>query len=73
MTGVQTGLALQELYAYAGAFVLPSSHEGLPIALMEALSYGIPTIASDIPANLEIDLDRRCYFRMGDVEALARS
>ena len=71
MTGVQTGLALQELYAYAGAFVLPSSHEGLPIALMEALSYGIPTIASDIPANLEINLDRRCYFRVGDVEALA--
>ena len=71
MTGVQTGLILQELYTYAGAFVLPSSHEGLPIALMEALSYGIPIIASDIPANREIDLDRRYYFRVGDVEALA--
>ncbi len=71
ITGVQTGLTLQELYTYAGAFVLPSSHEGLPIALMEALSYGIPIIASDIPANLEIGLDRRYYFRMGDIEALA--
>jgi glycosyltransferase involved in cell wall biosynthesis len=72
MTGVQTGLTLQELYTHAGAFVLPSSHEGLPIALMEALSYRLPIIASDIPANLEIGLDRRSYFRMGDVDALAR-
>jgi glycosyltransferase involved in cell wall biosynthesis len=32
MTGIQTGLILQELYTYAGTFVLPSSHEGLPIA-----------------------------------------
>jgi len=71
MTGVQTGLNLQELYTHAGAFVLPSSHEGLPIALMEALSYGIPIIASDIPANLEIGLDRRYYFGLGDVDALA--
>lgn len=70
-TGVQTGLILQELYTYAGAFVLPSSHEGLPIALMEALSYGIPIIASDIPANLEIGLRPQYYFRVGDVEALA--
>ena len=33
MTGIQQGLALQELYAHAGLFVLPSSHEGLPIVL----------------------------------------
>jgi glycosyltransferase involved in cell wall biosynthesis len=71
LTGVQTGLTLRELYSHAGAFVLPSSHEGLPIALMEAMSYGIPIIASDIPANLEIGLDQRYYFRVGDIEALA--
>ncbi|MGO9446850.1 MAG: glycosyltransferase family 4 protein, partial [Thiobacillaceae bacterium] len=62
MTGFQSGLALRELYAHAGVFVLPSSHEGLPIALMEALSFGLPVVASDIPAHLEIGLDDAHYF-----------
>ncbi|MGX9428748.1 glycosyltransferase family 4 protein [Bradyrhizobium sp. LeoA1S1] len=71
MAGFQSGLALRELYAHAGIFVLPSSHEGLPIALMEALSYGLPVVASDIPAHLEIELDDAHYFPLGDVSALA--
>lgn len=71
MTGFQRGLALQELYAHAGLFVLPSSHEGLPIALLEALSYGLPVLASDIPANLEVGLSEECYFPLGNSEALA--
>jgi glycosyltransferase involved in cell wall biosynthesis len=71
MTGFQSGLALRELYAHAGMFVLPSSHEGLPIALMEALSYGLPVVASDIPAHLEIGLDAAHYFPLGDIAALA--
>ncbi len=70
-TGLQTGLALRELYAHAGIFVLPSSHEGLPIAMLEALSYGLPVIASDIPANLEVGLPGEHYFPLGDVDALA--
>lgn len=71
MTGFQRGLALQELYAHAGLFVLPSSHEGLPIALLEALSYGLPVLASDIPANLELGLPVEHYFPMGNTEMLA--
>lgn len=70
MTGFQTGLALRELYTHAGLFVLPSSHEGLPIAMLEALSYGLPVIASDIPANLEVGLAQECYFPLGNVSAL---
>jgi len=72
-TGVQTGKALQELYGHAGLFVLPSSHEGLPIALLESLSYGLPVLASDIPANLEVGLEQDCYFPLGDVAALSRA
>ncbi|MFI3156956.1 MAG: glycosyltransferase family 4 protein [Methylococcaceae bacterium] len=71
MTGFQQGLALQELYTYAGLFVLPSSHEGLPIALLEALSYGLPVLASDIPANLEVGLPAEHYFPLGNIDKLA--
>jgi len=70
-TGFQSGLALRELYAHAGMFALPSSHEGLPIALLEALSYGLPSIASDIPANREVINPRVQLFQMGNIEALA--
>jgi glycosyltransferase involved in cell wall biosynthesis len=70
LTDFLTGAPLRQVYSHAGAFVLPSSHEGLPIAMLEALSYGLPVIASDIPANLEVGLPATSYFRMGDVEAL---
>jgi len=70
-TGFQSGLALRELYAHAGVFVLPSSHEGLPIALLEALSYGLPVIASDIPANLEVQNPGIDFYPTGDVLQLA--
>lgn len=73
LTGFQSGLALRELFAHAGIFVLPSSHEGLPIALLEALSYGLPVLASDIPANLEIGLPAEHYFPLGDIPVLAES
>jgi glycosyltransferase involved in cell wall biosynthesis len=69
-TGFQTGTALKELYQHAGIFVLPSSHEGLPIALLEAMSYGLPAIASDIPAHLEIDCRDIDYYPVGDIERL---
>jgi glycosyltransferase involved in cell wall biosynthesis len=71
LTGFLNGVPLQQLYSHAGAFVLPSSHEGLPIAMLEALSYGLPVLASDIPANLEVGLEPSSYFPMGDVGALA--
>ena len=51
--------------------MLPSSHEGLPIALLEAMSYRLPVIVSDIPANKEMGLDASCYFETGNIEQLA--
>jgi len=51
--GFITGTALEELFSNAYIFVLPSTLEGLPIALLEAMSYGNCCVASDIPENLE--------------------
>jgi len=48
-----TGKLLSELYSNCYIFVLPSELEGLPIALLEAMSYGNCCLVSDIPENLE--------------------
>lgn len=71
LTGFVKGKKLHSLLSHAACYVLPSSHEGLPIALLEAMSYGIPVIASDIPANMEVGLPKDCYFPCGNIEALA--
>jgi glycosyltransferase involved in cell wall biosynthesis len=54
MTGYQSGQILAEFYSNAFAFVSPSLVEGMSIALLEALSYGLPTVVSDIPENREV-------------------
>jgi len=72
LTGSISGLQLQELYSNAGLFVLPSYYEGLPIALLEALSYGLPVLVSDIPANREIILPEVRYFHLGDIDELSK-
>ncbi|MPZ37712.1 MAG: glycosyltransferase [Rhizobiales bacterium] len=71
LLGHQKEPALAELYANAGAFVLPSSHEGQPIAVIEALGYGCPVILSDIPAHRELGITAGTFFRAGDTDELA--
>lgn len=70
MTGFQKGQALGELYSNAGLFVLPSYHEGLPIVALEAMSYQLPMLLSDIPANREVASPEET-FPVGDVNVLA--
>jgi len=53
LAGVVTGEAIEELFSNAAAFVLPSLLEGNPLVLLEALSYGLPVIASDLPSVRE--------------------
>jgi glycosyltransferase involved in cell wall biosynthesis len=72
MLGQQTGDILAELYTYAGVFVMPSSHEGQPIAVLEAISYGCPTILSDIPPHREIAASNTELIPVDDTAALAR-
>ena len=71
LTGFIRGKKLHSLLTNALCYSLPSSHEGLPIALLEAMSYRLPVITSAIPANLEVGLAKECYHEVGDVKALA--
>ena len=70
LTGFIRGRKLHSLLSHAACYVLPSSHEGLPIALLEAMSYSCKVLVSDIPANLEIGLVAGNYFHCGDVADL---
>jgi len=53
MLGYQSGEALRQLFAHAYVYVQPSESEGLPVVVLEAMSYGRPVLVSDIPENLE--------------------
>ncbi len=70
LTGMIKGEKLAELYTHANLFVLPSSHEGLPITLLEAMSYELKVLASNIPANLAVALPSDCYFDLNQEKAL---
>jgi Glycosyl transferases group 1 len=61
--GYQSSEALAELYTHAGVFVLPSSHEGQPIAALEAISYRCPVILTDNPAYREIGTSATQFVR----------
>lgn len=70
MTGLLTGSELQQMFSHAGVFALPSTHEGLPIALLEAMAFHCKVVASDIVPNRDIGLPDSCYHKVGDIDDL---
>ncbi len=72
-TGLQDRGTLRELYENADLFVMPSYHEGLPIAALEAGSCSTPMLLSDIQPNLDIGLPESDYFPVGNTGALAEA
>jgi glycosyltransferase involved in cell wall biosynthesis len=70
--GYQYGNNLEEFFSNARAFVSASEREGLPLTMLEALSYGLPCIASDIPPHREIlGCQPDLIFPTGQLEALS--
>jgi len=53
-TGALYGEDKDEAYSNAACFVLPSTLEGMPLVLLEAMSYGCPVLCSNIPENIEV-------------------
>jgi glycosyltransferase involved in cell wall biosynthesis len=71
-TGYQYGAVLEELYSNALAFVAASELEGLPIVLLEALSYGAMCVTSDIAPHRELmNTLRGLSFPVGDIQAIS--
>ena len=64
------GQVLAELYSNAYAFVLPSNVEGMPLSLLEAMSYGNCCLTSDIPECAEVVEDHAITFPKGSAEEL---
>lgn len=71
-TDFQSGEALESLYAHCSALVHPSLNEGLPITVLQAMSYEKPVLLSNIPEHLELTQDVRTIFNQNEVAAIER-
>lgn len=63
---------IQTFYSSASVYVLSSRWEGMPLVLVEAMSHGLPVIASDIPTCQEVLGDFGLFFKNGDIQNLAQ-
>ncbi len=69
-TGFVQGQMLDELYSNAYVYTLPSDLEGMPLSLLEAMSYGNCCLVSDIPECAEVVEDKAFIFKKSDVKDL---
>ncbi len=69
-TGFQQGQILEELYSNAYIYCLPSDLEGMPLSLLEAMSYGNCCVVSDIPECTEVVEDKAVVFKKSNIRDL---
>lgn len=69
-TGFVQGQMLEELYSNAYIYTLPSDSEGMPLSLLEAMSYGNCCLVSDIAECADVVEDKGVTFQKGDVADL---
>jgi len=72
-TGYVYGEDLYQLYNNAALFVLSSHNEGFPLVLLEAMSYNLDVLVSDIPATHLVNLSPDSYYPVGNTDKLAFS
>lgn len=72
-TGFVQGQELEELYSNAYVYVLPSDLEGMPLSLLEAMSYGNCCLTSDIDECATVMEDYGLTFKKGDILDLSQS
>ncbi len=70
-TGAVFGADKDVVFRNCWAYCLPSSLEGLPISLLEGMSYGKICIASDIDANKEALGDSGLWVKKEDAQSIA--
>lgn len=69
-TGFVQGKVLEELYSNSYIYCLPSDLEGMPLSLLEAMSYGNCCLVSDIAECVEVVEDKGVTFQRGNVDSL---
>lgn len=71
--GIQQRSEIARALSTADVFVLPSKFEGSPLAAIEAMAIGVPTILSSFSSAQELVKDRLTghIFPIGDADALA--
>ena len=69
-TGYVQGRVLAELYSNAYVYVLPSDLEGMPLSLLEAMSYGNCCLTSDIPECADVVGEVGVTFTQANVQDL---
>ena len=69
-TGFVQGQMLDELYSNAYIYTLPSDLEGMPLSLLEAMSYGNCCLVSDISECTEVVDNKALIFKKSDVDEL---
>lgn len=69
-TGFVQGAVLDELYSNAYLYTLPTDLEGMPLSLLEAMSYGNCCLVSDIPECMEVVEEKAVLFEQGNTADL---